>query len=797
MKNYLFIPLFCILSVACKPKAVQDAEILRAPAYPLVTIDPNTSAWSTTDNLYDSHVQHWTGKEFPLLGAITVDGQAYRFMGVEEPLMKVVLADASQQKWTGVYTTTEPEGNWQEENYNTTSWKRGKAAFSSSDDGTMGTEWTSEHIWVRRQFKLEEDLSNEDLYLLITNDDDAEFYVNGHLVISTGFNCNHYKPVKMPAEAAASLHEGINTIAVHCWNRGGLAALDCGIVKKEDVAEKFSTAATQTSARVEAMNTYYTFDCGAVTLELTFTAPMFMDDLDLLSRPVNYISYEVESSDKAQHEVSVHFEASSVWAVDQPYQSTVSQTYRQGSLVYCKSGSESQKILGNSGDDRRIDWGYFYLAADNSWSEEILDNGYLSLTKDLGSIAEGSGMIMIGYDDLYSIQYFGTNLRPYWNRSGNKSIESQFEAAYSEYGQLMTRSREFDSELSTQACERGGHRYAELCALAYRQAIAAHKLVESPSGELLWLSKENNSNGCIGTVDVTYPSAPLFLIYNPELAKGLLNHIFEYSESGRWTKPFPAHDVGTYPLANGQKYSEDMPVEEAGNMLTLTLATALAADDTDYIRKHWTVLTTWVEYLSQFGLDPDNQLCTDDFAGHLAHNVNLSAKAIMGIASYARMAGMMGDVQNSEKYFGMAREMAAQWMEMSSCGDHYSLTFDRKDTWSQKYNLVWDKLLGLNVFPADVMDMEIKYYLGLQNEYGLPLDSRRSYTKTDWIIWTASMAKDRETFEKFIDPIYKFMNETVDRVPMSDWIETENNRHVGFKARSVVGGYFIPLMKNL
>jgi hypothetical protein len=401
---------------------------------------------------------------------------------------------------------------------------------------------------------------------------------------------------------------------------------------------------------------------------------------------------------------------------------------------------------------------------------------------------------MIGYDDIYSIQYFGQNLRPYWNRNNNESIVSQFKKADSEYDKLMDQCTKFDKKLLEDATKAGGRKYAELCALAYRQAITAHKLVQSPNGDLLFLSKENFSNGSIGTVDVTYPSAPMFLYYNPELAKGLLNFIFDYSESGKWVKPFPAHDVGTYPLANGQTYGGDMPVEEAGNMLILTAAISKIENNAAYAEKHWKVLTTWTDYLVDKGLDPENQLCTDDFAGHFAHNTNLSVKAILGVASYGYMAGKLGKKEVAEKYISQARKMAREWMKMADNGTHYRLTFDKPGTWSQKYNLVWDKLLNLDIFPQEVAEKEIKYYLGKQNKYGLPLDNRATYTKTDWIVWTATLANDKATFEEFINPIHLFMNETKDRIPMSDWTFTDQPYHKGFRARSVVGGYYIKML---
>src|SRR5699024_892160 len=253
-----------------------------------------------------------------------------------------------------------------------------------------------------------------------------------------------------------------------------------------------------------------------------------------------------------------------------------------------------------------------------------------------------TGYVMLAYDDVYSIQYFGDNLRPYWNREGNKSVVGEILAAMNDYSSVMDKCVQFDKQLMKAALAAGGEKYAALAALAYSQAVSAHELVVAPNNDLLWLSKENFSNGSIGTVDISYPSSPLFLYYNPDLVKGLMNHIFYYSESGKWKKPFAAHDVGTYPLANGQTYGGDMPIEETGNMLIMNAALAAVEKNADYARKHWKTLTGWTNYLVKKGLDPENQLCTDDFAGHFAHNVNLSVKAIMGIASYGYLADMLG-----------------------------------------------------------------------------------------------------------------------------------------------------------
>lgn len=505
--------------------------------------------------------------------------------------------------------------------------------------------------------------------------------------------------------------------------------------------------------------------------------------------------------------------------MNDPSQQSVREGFESNDLFILRTGSLEQHILGKQGDDLRIDWGYFYMAAEkkntvysiglsrelragfmNGIKKESVNRRENSgdnivITRNLGQVKEPvTGKLMLGYDDLYSIQYFGQELRPYWNRKGDRFITQLLVKASKEHESLLRRAYAFDRSLMEEAYRTGGKEYAELCALAYRQAVSAHKLAESPEGDLLFLSKENFSNGSIGTVDVAYPAAPLFLYYNVELVKGLLNPIFYYCESAGWDKPFPPHDIGTYPRANGQTYGADMPVEEAGNMLLLTTLISAVERNTCYAERHWSLLTQWADYLAEHGFDPENQLCTDDFVGHWAHNTNLSVKAILGIAGYGYMAGLSGKKEIAQKYTTIARELAEKWVEKAGDGDHYRLAFDRPDTWSQKYNLVWDKILRLDIFPDYVAETEISYYLTKQNKYGLPLDNRATYTKTDWIFWTAALADSQDVFQEFIRPVHRFMNETVSRVPMSDWIFTDKPEKRGFRARSVVGGYYIKML---
>jgi hypothetical protein len=598
-------------------------------------------------------------------------------------------------------------------------------------------------------------------------------------------------------------------------------------------------ALDQRGLTITPTQTRYDFEGAGVKVALTFTTPLLPHDLDVLSRPVTYLTWKVQSADNTEHAVSLYFDAGAELVVNTPDQPVTWSRLQLHGMQVLRMGSREQPMLQKSGDNLRIDWGYLYVAApdsqgitaaaadrtatrsdfaehgamtiDDEFAEHNPHTRYgrvrqpvLAFSFDLGRVgaAPQTRRLTLAYDDLYSLEYFGRRVRPYWRRKGAEAPDL-LRAADRDYDSLMEKCGRFDRDLMADLKQEGGADYERLCSLAYRQAMAAHKLAVDADGSLLFFSKENFSNGSIDTVDVFYPSSPLFLLMNTKLLRGSVEPILKYASMERWPWPYAPHDLGTYPLANGQTYGggelserNQMPVEESGNLLLLVAAIAKAEGNAELGQKYWPMLTRWAEFLRDKGLDPENQLCTDDFAGHLARNANLSLKAIEGLGGYSMLAEMTGHADEARRYRAIAQDYAKKWMSMAIDGDHYVLAFGRPGTWSQKYNLVWDRILGLNLFPPDVARREIAYYKTRQNVYGLPLDNRAPYTKLDWLVWTATLADNSPDFQALIAPAYKWMNETPTRVPLTDWYMTTDGKQRGFQARSVVGGLFIKMLAD-
>lgn len=578
--------------------------------------------------------------------------------------------------------------------------------------------------------------------------------------------------------------------------------------------------------------TIYRFAGAGVQVTLTFLTPALPHDLDKLSWPLTYITWDVTATDDKEHDVSLYFDACGPISTNTQDEPVTWGRLRKDGRDVLYMGSQEQPVLAKSGDNLRIDWGYLFgVAIDPSASTTfgfqratrkqfatdgtVPDDDPFTMPQParrsamvwllpLGTVA-ASGVrrtVVLAYDDRFSVEYLYRKLQPYWRRSG-WDIADLLQAAAQEQAALEVQCANYDAELMNDLIRLGGPKYAQICALAFRQCLAAHKLAADSDGTPLFFSKENFSNGCIATVDVTYPAAPFYLLFNPELLKGTIRPILEYAMLPRWRFPFAPHDIGTYPLANGQVYGggerteeNQMPVEECGNMLIMAAALATCENSISFLQPYWSLLQQWADYLKEKGFDPENQLCTDDFAGHLAHNTNLSIKAILGIAGFARLCELKGDTAAATDYMQLAKRYAGMWEQQAADDDHYRLTFDCPGTWSQKYNLVWDLLLNLHVFNPEVARKEIAFYKSKQNEFGLPLDNRKTWTKLDWIIWTATMAESEADFQAFVEPVFEFAHRSPSRVPLSDWYFTDNGRQRGFQARSVVGGVFIKALKD-
>ncbi len=565
--------------------------------------------------------------------------------------------------------------------------------------------------------------------------------------------------------------------------------------------------AAQADLQITAMSTEYTFALPGVTLVATFTAPMFLDDYDLLSRPANYLKLSAAASDGEDHRISVKISVGEEICQDKRRQADLviaQEMLEDISLI--SMASEQQPILLRFGDDVRIDWGTFYLscAGGVASSGRIFDRNamtmYVSMEKD---ISREDALLVFAYDDIKSIDYFHDRLTSWWNRDG-ADIREIIRIAHRDYEELKKKADAFDSQLIADATACGGWQYAELLSLAYRQVLAAHKLVVDTDGALLYISKECFSNGCAATADVSYPSTPLFLLYNPRLIHAMMRPIFKYAKMPDWPHAFAPHDVGTYPILWGQTYGgtlEDvqMPIEECGNMLIMMAASCLACEDFSYAREELLLLKQWAEYLVKHGADPENQLCSDDFAGHSPHNCNLAVKAIMGV----KAMGIICDRLGIESYYhDAARQMAQEWEQKAVKADgSYKLAFDNEAAFSLKYNMVWDKLFDTHVFSEKVARNDFACYLTKRMPYGIPLDSRATYSKSDWITWAATLAEKQEDFETVIASLWNAYHCSTSRVPMTDWYDTVTAEQivalpVAFQHRSVQGGLYIRLLEN-
>lgn len=745
---------------------------LRAPATPLIVNNPYLSLWSPTDKLTDDWSANGpNGDRQRIAGMLSVDGVAYAFLG---PTMQT-------NHSTGVLNGTDNAGG---------------------DLPNMPVT-LSEPDWRLCQ------------QLCVQNPDCGGWAAGGTAV--KRFGCEG-SPI--------------------CWLKGTpgpMAHNDCRIsqiIDRGGSALPVNKTLTQVGVQIFPTTTVYTFSSPeGVSLEVRFWTPVLPDNLEAMARPATYVTFSVWSGDGRSHDVRVYFEvtADPVVASSDTLVDWARGVEPDGS-AWMRVGAHVQKIFSETGD--RPNWGFLYLgfptdaasvscmaAADTLRSTFALA-GFLPPHDDAGMPSPAGPVgpalafvhkftttaqpqattVVVAIDLIYSINFFEQWMPPYWRRNGAQGPQL-VSAALADAARLAPACNTFDSNLLSRISSLFGDTYATLCALAYRQSYASTDIVWNEITGTHWqFLKEISSGSCLSTVDVIYPAAPLYLLMNPDLLYRLLVPLLEYANNATYIAynlPWAPHHLGTYPIGNlAPDQQEQMPVEETANMLLMLAAIARHHGSADFIDSHyWPLLRTWGDYLVSTALDPGNQLCTDDFEGPSPHNANLAMKGIVGLEGYAILLQYYGDAAAAAHYHAVAADYASRWpaLALDPSGTHYKLEYDKGNTWSTKYNLFFHTLLNMTIFPPSVIGLENTFYAQKQNPYGLPLDNRADFAKTDWELWAAASMPPAQAQQLF-NAVFRFANTTSGRVPFSDWYETSSGDLHGFRCRAVIGGVFAPML---
>ncbi|KAF2825873.1 DUF1793-domain-containing protein [Ophiobolus disseminans] len=574
-----------------------------------------------------------------------------------------------------------------------------------------------------------------------------------------------------------------------------------------------------------------------VSIKVTFLSPLTPSDLKRQSLVFSYMKVEVASIDGSDHEVQLYTDISAEW-VSGNRNSKAEWSYGTApdGISYHKVWKQEQLVFHEYED--RGEWGNIYYAtdsghgytyqsgADRDVRGNFTSSGKLSNSKDtnfraindrwpvfafaidLGSVDSEatSNLFSIGLCQDPAIQFLGKdglrNVPSLWKDyfKDDVSVLSFFHKDYSESSQL---SAELDAKIAEDSTNAGGDNYALMTTLAARQAFGATQLVGTKDKHYMFL-KEISSNGNTQTVDVIYPASPIFLYTNPELLKLMLDPHFENQENGHYPHLSAIHDLGSnYPNATGHTdgKDEEMPVEECGNHMFMVLAYVQYTGNTDYIKDHYPILKQWVEFLVQFSLIPAEQWSTDDFAGKLTNQTNLALKGVLGIEAMSRMSEIIGETDDAQSYTEIAHDYITKWQEygmnMADDPKHSMLQYNNPASHGLLYNLYNDRLLGLNIVPQEIYDIQSDFYPTVREMYGVPLDTRHDYTKTDWEIFCAAIASD-STKKMFIDDVASWINETPSNKPFSDLYGAAKGEQptsgIDFKARPVVGGIFALLL---
>ncbi|EME87213.1 uncharacterized protein MYCFIDRAFT_60684 [Pseudocercospora fijiensis CIRAD86] len=481
-----------------------------------------------------------------------------------------------------------------------------------------------------------------------------------------------------------------------------------------------------------------------------------------------------------------------------------------------------------------------------------------------------------------------TWMRPLW-LSYFFSDDALVSFHYQDFKHVQALASEYSRRVARDAYASGSDNYKEIVELSARQVMGATSFSGTPDNPILFL-KEISSNGNCQTVDVIFPAFPFFLYTQPKWLAYLLEPLLEHMLSGQYPNDYSMHDLGYhFPNMTGHPDGRDeyMPVEECGDMLIMGLAIvnslkygsaseaqspwsamgkpkseseiemqsdnnvspfALPAtletrdgifglDDawggvaSEHQAKKWVSRTyrlwkQWTGYLEEFSLYPQNQLCTDDFAGWLPLMTNLALKGIIGIKAMSELAEVVGEKEDAKYYRDLSSSYIREWevQGMSRDGGRAKLAYNWYGSWTTLYSLYADALLCFhpslnatpssrehykmgtqepllpggassdkqNFIPDHIYRTQSDWYQTVMQKFGLPLDSRHLYTKSDWEFQAAAVA-GKKTRSQILDKVAFWLNETASDRPFTDLYKTEGDGGFpgpNFFARPVVGSHY-------
>ncbi|KAH9841230.1 DUF1793-domain-containing protein [Teratosphaeria destructans] len=500
-----------------------------------------------------------------------------------------------------------------------------------------------------------------------------------------------------------------------------------------------------------------------------------------------------------------------VKATTTPHQPTNNST---GGIAYHQVYRQQQ--LNFSETNQQADWGYWYYATDNiaaltyqsgedaTVRGNFLNNGYLPDTQDTNYRAIDNDYPVFGFAvNLGSVVRRRERQRDVpcmWTNYFDNDLAA-VEYFYNDYSNGSEIATQLDQQIATDSIAAGGQDYLSITSLSVRQAFGALEYTNTPSNPYVFL-KEISSDGNVQTVDVIFPFHPIAIYLNPTLLSWMLNPLFINQEAGYWPYMYSIHDLGAnFPNATGHNDGNDeqQPLEECGDMIIMTLAYAQRANDDAYLSAHYPILKQWNEYLISEALIPANQISTDDFAGALANQTNLALKGIIGIEAMAQIANRTGHAADGANYTRIAHEYIRLWQTYgindNATTPHAELNYGNASSYVLLYNLFADAELGLELVPQSVYDMQSKFYPTVFNDYGVPLDTRHTYTKVDWQSFCASIAST-STNQQFTSVIAKWLNQTPTNLAFTDLYDTISGNYpsgITFIDRPVVGGTFAAL----